>query len=96
MEDHVHLLIELSPTMAVAKAVLLVKSNSSKWMNEAGRSFAWQKGYAAFSVSASNVDAVARYIRDQEAHHRKMSFEEEVVALLKKHNVDFDPEYVFG
>jgi putative transposase len=96
MEDHVHLLIELPPTMAVAKAALLVKSNSSKWMNETGRRFAWQKGYAAFSVSASNIDAVVNYIRNQEAHHRIMSFEEELVALLKKHNVDFDPEYVFG
>jgi putative transposase len=96
IEDHVHLLVELPPSMAVAKAVRLIKSNSSKWMNETGRSFAWQKGYAAFSVSSSNIGAVMKYILNQEAHHQKMTFEEEIVALLKKHEVEFEPEYVFG
>jgi len=96
MEDHVHLLVELPPSMGVARATLLIKSNSSKWINETGRDFAWQKGYAAFSVSESNIEAVVEYIRNQEAHHRKMSYEDELIALLKKHHMDFDPEYVFG
>ncbi len=61
-----------------------------------GRSFASQRGFGAFSVSWSNVDAVVRYIRTQEAHHRKMSFDEEFIALLKKHGVAFDPKYVLG
>lgn len=95
VEDHVHLLIEIPPSLGVAKAVNLVKANSSKWMNETGRNFAWQKGYAAFSVSASNIAAVVKYVRNQEAHHSKMTFEEELLALLKKHDVEFDPNHVF-
>jgi putative transposase len=58
--------------------------------------FAWQKGYAAFSVSASNLSAVAKYIRNQESHHTKMSFDDEFLTLLRKHGMEFDPEYVFG
>jgi hypothetical protein len=61
-----------------------------------GPNFAWQRGFGAFSVSASNLDRVARYIKTQEAHHRKMSFHDEFIALLKKHGVEFDPRYVFG
>jgi putative transposase len=96
VEDHIHMLIELPPSIAVAKAVLTVKSNSSKWLNETGRSFAWQKGYAAFSVSASNINAVERYVSNQESHHRKISYEDELIALLRKHGIDFDPKFVFG
>jgi putative transposase len=96
MEDHVHLLIQLPATFTLAKAVLLLKSNSSKWMNERGIRFEWQKGYGAFSVSASNVLTVVRYIENQELHHRHIKFEEEIVALLKKHGMEFNPKYVLG
>ena len=96
MEDHIHILAQIPPTMTVAQAVLLIKSNSSKWMNELGYRFTWQKGYAAFSVSASNVAAVVRYIEEQERHHRKMNFDEEFLTMLKKHGVEFDLKYVFG
>lgn len=96
MEDHVHFLIQVPPTMALAKAVLAIKSNSSRWANEGCHKLEWQQGYAAFSVSASIVSAVVRYIQNQEAHHRKMSFDEEFVALLRKHGVEFDPKFVFG
>ncbi len=96
MEDHVHCLIQLPPTLDLAKAVLLMKANSSKWMNGMERKFGWQKGYGAFSVSASNVPVVVRYIQNQESHHRKMSFDDEFVVLLKKHGVEFDMKYVFG
>lgn len=82
--------------LPLAKAVLSIKSNSSKWANESGRRFAWQRGYGAFSVSASLVPSVIRYIQTQESHHRKMSYEEEFLALLKKHGLDFDPNLVFG
>jgi putative transposase len=85
MEDHTHVLFHLPPTTSLAKAVQLIKANSSKWMNEHGRRFAWQEGYSAFGVSISNTDVVARYIRNQEQHHRKMTFEQEYRALLKKH-----------
>jgi putative transposase len=94
--NHVHILFHLSPKLALAKAVQLLKGNSSKWIGEQGIEFAWQEGYGAFSVSSSNVDQVAGYIRNQEAHHRKFSFEEEFRALLKKHGVEYDPKYVVG
>jgi REP-associated tyrosine transposase len=96
IEDHVHLLIQIPATLALANAVNTLKSNSSKWANEEGSPLSWQKGYAAFSVSASNIPAVVRYIRNQQSHHKKMTFEAEFLALLKKHNVDFDPKFVFG
>jgi hypothetical protein len=65
-------------------------------MNERGVKFDWQKGYGAFSVSKSIVPAVVRYIERQEMHHRKITFEQEIVALLKKHGMEFNPKYVLG
>ena len=85
MEDYVHLLLRLPPVLALAKAISIVKANSSRWMNEHGANFAWQIGYGAFSVSKSNLAAVIRYIREQKLHHKKMSFAEEYRALLKRH-----------
>ncbi len=95
-EDHIHLLIQVPPSLPVAKGILTIKSNSSRWANEQGHRFAWQQGYGAFSVSSSNVLAVVQYIRNQQAHHKKRGFEEEFVALLKKHGVTFDAKFVFG
>jgi putative transposase len=95
-ENHVHIVFHLPPALALAKAVLLLKANSSKWMSERGTEFSWQEGYGAFSVSASNLDTVSRYIRNQEAHHRKISFEQEYRAILRKHGVDYEPKYAFG
>lgn len=96
IEDHVHALVELPPTMAVSKAVNLLKSNSSRWMKEQGLKFAWQEGFGAFSVSASNIPAVKKYVLNQVIHHRRMTFEEEFLAFLKKHEIQFDPKYVLG
>jgi REP-associated tyrosine transposase len=96
MEDHVHLLIQLPPVLPLAKAVSLLKANSSSWMNEHGMKFAWQKGYGAFSVSASNIAAVKRYIANQQKHHKRRTFEDEFIALLNKHGIPFDPKFVFG
>ena len=93
MEDHIHILLQLPATLALAKAVLVIKAYSSKWM---GKRFAWQKGYAAFSVSASNLPAVRRYIKNQEHHHRRMTFDQELVALLERHGVEYDPRYLYG
>lgn len=95
MQDHAHVLFRLPPTMALAKAVNLIKSNSSRWMGKQVRHFDWQKGYAGLSVSSSNIPAVIRYIDNQEAHHRKRSFEQEFITLLKKHGIPFDPKHVF-
>ena len=96
LDDHVHVLFHLPPKLSLAEAVRLLKSNSSKWMNGRGREFSWQEGYRAFSVSSSNLDAVSRYIQNQEAHHRKISFDDQFRALLKKHGVEYDPKYVLG
>ena len=95
-ENHVHILFHLPPTLTLAKAVQLLKGNSSKWMGEQGIDFGWQEGYGAFSVSSSNLGQVAGYIRKQEAHHHKFSFEDEYRALLKRHGVDYDPKHIFG
>jgi putative transposase len=96
MEDHIHLVVQVPPSLAVAKAVNTIKTNCSRWANEEGCAVGWQQGYGVFSVSASIVPAVIRYVRNQEAHHRKLSFDEEFVALLKKHGVEFDAKFVFG
>lgn len=96
--DHVHLLAKLRADTAVSVMLRLLKSNSSKWVNDErlikGR-FAWQTGYAAFSVSESQAAKVRKYIRGQEAHHAKVSFKEELIALLKKHRIEYDERYIF-
>ena len=95
--DHVHLLIELPPTLPISEVVGKVKGNSSKWIHESfpqRRAFAWQRGFGAFSVSRSNVPIVARYIERQKEHHRKVSFEEELTRLLRRHGVQFDERYL--
>ena len=96
MEDHIHFLIQLPPTIALAKAINAIKSNSSRWANQEGQKLAWQQGYGAFSVSASLVPTVLQYINNQKEHHKKMTFQEEFLALLKKHGVEFNPRHVLG
>jgi len=95
-DNHIHVLFHIPPTIPLAKAVQVLKANSSRWMGEQGTAFSWQEGYGAFGVSVSNLDRVERYIRNQEAHHRKFSFEREFGALLRKHGVRWDPEDRFG
>jgi putative transposase len=83
--------------MPLAKATQLLKGGSSKWLNETIKPrFAWQEGYGAFSVNISQQAATIAYINSQAEHHRKRNFEEEFVAFLKKHDVDYDPRYVLG
>jgi putative transposase len=94
--DHIHLLIQLPQTLPLAKAVLTIKTNSSRWAHTQNHKFAWQEGYAAFSVSASQVPTVVRYIQNQSAHHKKMSFAAEFLTLLKKHNIPFDPKFALA
>jgi len=96
MPDHLHALFRLPPTITLARAVSLIKSNSSKWIGEHGIKFAWQEGYGAFSVSSSHVNTVVRYIKNQENHHLKFTFEQEFISMLKKHGIPYDPKYVFG
>ena len=97
IEDHVHILLSLPATIALAKAVQLIKGASSRWINETHtHEFEWQEGYGAFSVGISQKEHTIRYIQSQAEHHRKQSFEEEFAAFLKKHQVEYDPKYVFG
>ena len=95
--DHVHLLVRLHPGCAVADALRMIKANSSKWMNETARRgprFAWQEGYAAFTVSQSQVPRLLTYIRGQEKHHRRVDFRNELVALLRRNRIAFDERYL--
>jgi REP-associated tyrosine transposase len=94
--NHAHLLIGLRPNMTVAEAVQKLKANSSRWMGEHGIAFEWQKGYAALSVSPSLVGSVRAYVLNQEQHHRKRSFEEEFLAMLRKAGVAHDARQVFA
>ncbi|HMD99214.1 MAG TPA: IS200/IS605 family transposase [Terriglobia bacterium] len=96
--DHVHMLFVQPRTLSIADLMEKVKAHSSGWVKERWpdrRHFGWQTGYAAFSVSKSHVEQVKHYIENQEEHHRKVSFQEEVVAFLKKQGVEYDPRYVF-
>ncbi|QDV14464.1 Transposase IS200 like protein [Rosistilla oblonga] len=98
MPDHVHLLAKLSPAVAISDVLRFVKANSSKWVNETlapKLPFAWQRGFGAFSVSASNVLEVTSYIQTQAEHHRKLTFRDEYRALLERHGIEFDERYLF-
>ena len=91
-----HLLLSLPATVPLAKAVQLLKGGSSKWMNENGIRFAWQEGYGAFTVGISQRAQTMSYINAQQEHHRRRSFEEEFLAFLKKHDIEYDLKYVWG
>jgi len=94
VEDHVHLLIGLKTTHTVAALMRDLKKDSSTWVAENfERAFAWQEGYAVFSVSAGHAEAVRGYITRQEEHHRKISYLDEMRLLLEKNWVKFDPQY---
>ncbi len=94
--NHVHMLIALPATWALADAVREIKAGSSKWVNEMFlRGFAWQQGYGAFSVAQSTTAGTIKYIAEQERHHRRRTFEEEFIALLEKHNVEYNLRFVF-
>jgi REP element-mobilizing transposase RayT len=95
-DDHAHALLLLPATLTVAKAAQILKSCSSKWLNETLKGFTWQEGYGSFSVSASHTDAVFRYIENQAAHHAQRGFEEEFLELLEKYGVKYDPVHVLG
>lgn len=96
--DHVHILFQLSKNLALSKAIEELKKSSSKWVKTKAPSlkdFYWQNGYGAFSVSPSNTSTVIRYIERQEEHHRKLSFQDEFRQFLRRHQVEFDEQYVW-
>src|SRR6267378_7295382 len=97
MEDHVHLLARFARTITQAEWVKELKRVSNLWLKEEHsiRDFEWQGGYADFSVSASNLEQVKKYIANQERHHRKRSFQDEVRGLLTKHQMAWDERYIW-
>ncbi len=98
MPDHIHILAQLSPSIAVSDAVRELKANSAKWLNEqcvTEDHFQWQKGYGAFTVSYSQIEVVQNYIQNQEEHHRTKTFQEEYEAFLKRHGIEYRREYLF-
>ena len=98
VEDHVHALFALSRNHPIATVIKEVKRTSSGWIKQTSREFVrfyWQGGYAAFSVSQSNLSEVIRYIENQEEHHKRMTFQDEYRAFLKAHAVDYDERYIW-
>ena len=99
MPDHVHVLAKLRQTTAVADVLRQIKANSSGWIHQTFpdlRDFAWQEGYGAFTVSVSQVTPVRSYIENQARHHRARTFQEEFLALLDAHEVEYDERYVWN
>ena len=91
--DHVHILARFGAAAAVSEMVKRIKGNSSHWLSqELGVWFAWQLGYGAFTVSESQVAAVRKYIQHQEEHHKRVSFKDELISLLRKHRIEFDED----
>lgn len=98
MPDHCHVFVSMTPDKAIADLVRIMKSNSSKWMNEKKfhqSRFEWQNGYGAFSYSQSQIGNVVNYILNQETHHVKATFRSEYVTLLEEFKIDYDERYIF-
>ncbi len=98
MPDHVHILIGLKPAMALADLVREIKADSTNFINKqkwVHGKFNWQEGYGAFSYGHSQLDTIIRYIQNQEQHHKRSSFKNEYLTLLRKSDISFDEKYVF-
>jgi REP-associated tyrosine transposase len=96
-EDHIHLLAKLRPDRAVSDVLRDLKANASSWMHDVFpelRQFSWQRGYGAFTVSHSNLDAVRRYITHQKEHHRRVSFRDEFIQFLKANGIEYDERWI--
>ncbi len=96
--DHVHILLNIKPNIALSDLVRDIKANSSRFINEkrfVRGKFSWQEGFGAFSYSISQLDDVIRYVQNQEEHHRETSFKDEYLKYLKRFDIEFDENYVF-
>jgi len=96
MPDHLHVLLSLLASMPISKAVQFIKGGSSKWMGDNGSKFAWQEGYAAFSISSSQQRRTVEYINSQEKHHARRDFAQELRLLLEKHGIAYDERFLLG
>lgn len=98
MENHVHLLVNLSKNVALSAFMMTLKKESSRWIKTASGAYAdfhWQDGYGAFTVGESQVEAVTEYIRNQKERHKTVSFEEELLAFAQRYGVAYDPQYLW-
>ena len=97
IEDHVHVVTKLRPDKALSDVLRVLKCNASGWMHDLFPSlaeFSWQRGYAAFTVSQSNVEDVRRYVAGQKEHHEKISFRDEFIEFLKANGIEYDERYL--
>ena len=94
-ENHIHIFMRIHPSICISEIARKLKSNSSKWLKEEKglNLFSWQPGYACFSVSESRKESVIKYIKNQEAHHRRTCYADELKEFLRKHNINFDEQY---
>lgn len=98
-DDHIHALVMARPTVAPYQIAQYLKGDSSKWISQTFpelRNFGWQEGYAAFTVSKSNLESVVSYIQNQREHHRQRGFQDEYRGFLKKNGLEYDEQYVWG
>lgn len=98
VENHVHILLNIKPNLALSDLVKDIKVNSTNWINDRGfndAKFQWQEGFGAFTYSISQLDNVIKYIENQEEHHKKQSFKEEYILFLKKFEIEYKDEYLF-
>ena len=99
MPDHLHLVVKLNPAHSLSDIMKNIKAGSSKWINEQkmlmGR-FGWQEGYGAFTISESQLPGVIRYVKEQENHHRTLSFKDEFIMFLKRHRIEYDERYIWS
>lgn len=98
MPDHIHIILKLKPIHSLSDIMQKVKGNSSKWINKQKKltgKFAWQDGYGAFTVSESQVPVVVKYVKDQEEHHKKFSFKNEFIQILKLHQIEYNEQYLW-
>ena len=96
--DHVHILASLPRTLALSKFIENIKRTSSKWIKSKGlfyKNFAWQNGYAGFSVSSSKTEIVTKYIANQKTHHKIQTYKEEVLQFLNEYNINYDEKYLW-
>jgi REP element-mobilizing transposase RayT len=98
MPDHLHFFVGLNPNQSISKMMQLVKGDSSEWINKeklTSNKFQWQEGYGAFSYSKTQVDAVVKYIANQQEHHKKITFLDEYKNMLDKAGIAYDEKYIF-
>ena len=95
-EDHVHILLEQSRNVTIAKLLETIKANSSRWIKNECKHFSWQSGYGAFSIDQKTYEGVKKYIINQKIHHQKRTFKEEFLLLLKRANIPIDERYLWN